>query len=397
MTRLCLSALCLFLAVPAALAQPTVSAVRIGEHPDKTRFVMELSERPRYRVFTLPDPFRVVIDLPQVEWAGPPKGPRPTGGLVSAMRFGLFAPGTSRVVLDVAAPVTVKGVFVLSPRNGYPHRFVVDVARVSRADYFAGARGRPILSDPPLAPTRTALVPPPKPKTDQRPTVVIDPGHGGVDPGARSITGVYEKKIALIYARELRRQLRAGGRYRVYLTRDKDIFLRLRDRVEAAQRLGGDLFISLHANNHKMRKIRGVSVYTLSEKASDAEAAALAAKENKADIIAGVDLSDQTEVVSKILIDLAQRETMNLSKQFANSLVGEVGQVTKLLTNTHRFAGFAVLKSPSVPSVLVEVGYLSNRTEERLLRSKAHRVKVTAAIVKAIRSYFAWREKLNRS
>ena len=402
MSRILLSFLCLLVAAPAAFAQPTVSAVRIGAHPDKTRFVMEMSERPRYRVFTLPDPFRVVIDLPEFQWApgqGAPGqvGPGVRGGLISAMRFGLFAPGTSRVVLDVSAPVRVKRVFLITPKAGYPYRFVVDMVPVSREDFFAAARGGAVVSDPPLAPTQSALAAPPKPKTDERPTIVIDPGHGGIDPGARSITGVDEKTIALIYARELKRQLEASGHYRVQLTREKDIFIRLRDRIAIAERMEGELLISLHANNHDSPKIRGVSIYSLSEKASDAEAEALAAKENKADIIAGIDLSDQTETVSKILIDLAQRETMNLSKQFANTLVGEVGKVTKLLGNTHRSAGFAVLKSATVPSVLIEIGYLSNRAEERLLRSRKHRTRVTGAILKAIEAYFARQDTLNRS
>jgi len=164
-----------------------------------------------------------------------------------------------------------------------------------------------------------------------------------------------------------------------------------------AQSVGGDIFISLHANNHDSPKIRGVSVYTLSENASDAEAEALAAKENKADVIAGINLADQTEVVSKILIDLAQRETMNLSKRFANGLVGEVRNVTKLLKNTHRYAGFAVLKSPTVPSVLVEIGYLSNPQEEALILSAKHRKRLMATLVKALDAYFARQESLNRS
>ncbi|MCH8037962.1 MAG: AMIN domain-containing protein, partial [Proteobacteria bacterium] len=158
-------------AVPAAFAQPTVSAVRIGAHPDKTRFVMEMSERPRYRVFTLPDPFRVVIDLPEFQWVpgqGAPGrvepgqvGPGLRGGLISAMRFGLFAPGTSRVVLDVSGPVRVKSVFLIAPAAGYPYRFVVDVVPVSRADFFAAARGGAVVSDPPLAPTQSGLAAPP--------------------------------------------------------------------------------------------------------------------------------------------------------------------------------------------------------------------------------------------
>ncbi len=398
MIRNLLLALCLALAAPAAWAQPTVSNVRIGEHLDKTRFVMELSEAPRYRVFVLPDPFRVVIDLPELRWAPGQDNVSASakGGLVAAMRFGLFAPGTSRVVLDLSAPAQVKRVFPLAPTENYPYRLVIDVVPVSRASFLA-ARAAPFVSDPPLAPTVSAFATPHQPKADERPTIVIDPGHGGIDPGSRSLTGVNEKKIALAYARVLKRQLEASGRYRVVLTRDKDIFLRLRDRVELAERLGGDLFISLHANNHDSRRIRGASVYSLSEKASDAEAEALAAKENKADIIAGINLSDQTEVVSKILIDLAQRETMNLSKQFANGLVGELGKVTKLLGNTHRSAGFVVLKSATIPSILIEIGYLSNKTEERLLRTEKHRIGVSRAIGTAIEAYFERQTSLNRT
>lgn len=395
MTRLFLLGACFLLGLGQAWAQPKVGAIRFGEHPDATRFVMELSEAPRYRVFTLPDPFRVVIDLPELDWQIG-NGARKGAGLVEAMRFGLFAPGTSRIVLDLREPGRLKRVFVLPPKEGYPYRLVVDITSVTRGDYFAAPRD-PVLSDPPLAPPRSVATPTPPPETDQRPLVIIDPGHGGVDPGARSLSGVYEKHIALDYALELRSQLEATGRYRVAMTRDRDIFIRLRDRVAMAQSLGGDIFISLHANNHDSPKIRGVSVYTLSETASDAEAEALAAQENKADVIAGINLTDQTEVVSKILIDLAQRETMNLSKSFANGLVGEAGQVAKLLGNTHRYAGFAVLKSPTVPSVLVEIGYLSHPKEEALIRSPKHRERLIAALVKALDGYFARQESLNRS
>jgi N-acetylmuramoyl-L-alanine amidase len=382
--------------VPQAIAQPAVTAVRVGAHEDKTRFVLELTEAPRYRVFTLDNPYRVVIDLPELEWR-PDSGALPSGaGMISAMRFGLFAPGTSRVVLDVSRPVLVKTVFTIPPGAGQTHRLVVDIAPAT-PQQFAAARATPIVSTPPLEPLRTAMPAVPAPRADDRPMIVIDPGHGGVDPGAHSISGADEKDITLAYAFELKRQLEATGRYRVAMTRDRDIFLQLRDRVEMAQRLGGDLFISLHANNHRSRNIKGVSVYTLSEQASDSEAEALAAKENKADIIAGIDLSDQTEVVSKILIDLAQRETMNLSKQLGNTMVHELGKVTALLANTHRFAGFAVLKSPTVPSVLVEVGYLSNREEEKLLRTPQHKAVVTTATIKAIDEYFQAQKTLNRS
>lgn len=426
---------CLFLSaglsagLGSASAMPEITAARIGETPERTRFVMELSDSVPYRVFTLPDPFRVVIDLPEVAWTVP-EGRQPTArGLVTGLRFGLFTAGTSRIVLDVSQPTHLQKVFVIPPRDGKPLRLVVDLEQVSRATYFAAAgqaatggsgtaaapaatasgssgptvaTSRQPLSAPGSAPGIAAL-PRLKPKpggskpVDTRPIIVIDPGHGGVDPGAIGVSGAYEKNIALDYGRALKRALAATGRYRVVATRDRDVFLKLRERIALAQRANGDLFISLHANIHRSGKIRGASVYTLSETASDKEAAAIAAAENAADVLAGVDLTDQTGDVRGILIDLAQRETMNLSKKFANDLVVEVGKDVKLLRNTHRFAGFAVLKSPTIPSVLFEIGYMSNRQEERLLRSKAHRDKVVASIIRAIDGFFSKQRTATRS
>jgi N-acetylmuramoyl-L-alanine amidase len=205
-----------------------------------------------------------------------------------------------------------------------------------------------------------------------------------------------EKNLSLSYAKELKRQLEASGRFRVVLTRETDIFLALRDRIAVAHQAKGDLFVSLHANNHKSRRIKGFSVYTLSEKSSDSEARSLAAKENKADIIAGFDLSEQTEVVRDILIDLAQRESKNQGKQFAGNVVNEVGQVAGLLGNPHRYAGFAVLKSPTIPSVLIEIGYLSNRAEEKQLRSPDYRRKLMSALARSIGIYFEENQTFNR-
>jgi N-acetylmuramoyl-L-alanine amidase len=228
-------------------------------------------------------------------------------------------------------------------------------------------------------------------RADGKRTVVLDAGHGGVDPGAIGATSTYEKDITLAMAREVRRQLEATGRYRVVMTRDSDVFVQLRDRVAKARSAQAELFVSIHADSIGSRDTRGASIYTLSETASDAEAAALAARENRADIIGGVDLSSERnrEVVS-ILIDLAQRETMNLSAALAGILVEELGRDIQLIPNNpHRFAGFAVLKAPDVPSVLVELGYLSNRHDEKLLTRPHHRGKVAGAIVRAIDHYFA--------
>lgn len=395
MVRLLTVVTLLVVAATTVAAEPRVTDVRLGAHPDKTRFVMEISEAPPYRVFTLPDPYRVVIDLPEISWDIPDETAGETEtGLIEALRFGLFAPGTSRVVLDMRAPIEVTDVFVLPAADGKPHRLVLDIKEIAASAFLSDEKRRAITSEEPL-PSTERRVGESAPAGDQRKTVVIDAGHGGVDPGAIGVSGTYEKDIALTYATHLRDLLEESGRYRVVMTRDEDIFLRLRDRVAIAQEADGDIFISLHANTHPSENIRGASVFTLSETASDSEAAALAAKENKADIIAGVDLRGQTDTVSQILIDLAQRETMNASKHFANLLVNELDGRVKLLNNTHRFAGFAVLKSPNVPSVLFEVGYMSNPEEERRLRSTDHRENVNRSVARAIDRYFEWQEARN--
>jgi N-acetylmuramoyl-L-alanine amidase len=225
---------------------------------------------------------------------------------------------------------------------------------------------------------------------------VLDPGHGGADPGAVSLKGIYEKHITLAAAREFKAQLEKTGRYKVLLTRTRDVFVKLRERVEFARDAKADIFISLHADKIRNPRIRGLSVHTLSEKASDREAAELAERENKVDLIVGVDLSNENKDVTNILIDLAQRETMNQSARFATLLVRELKRETKLLRNTHRFAGFAVLKAPDVPSVLLEMGFLSNRYDERNLRRKAYRAKLAKSVVRAVDRYFSRIEEAKR-
>ena len=227
-------------------------------------------------------------------------------------------------------------------------------------------------------------------RTPGRPVVVIDPGHGGQDPGAIGAAGTFEKTITLAVSREVRRALEQTGRYRVHLTRDGDDFLPLRERVQRARRWRADLFLSIHADSIGSDETRGASVYTLSDTASDAEAAALAARENRADIIAGIDLSHESRDVANILIDLAQRETMNRSAELARLLVHELGQEVRMLpVRPHRFAGFAVLKAPDIPAALIELGYLSNPEDERLLRQGAHRRRVAAGIQRAVDAFFA--------
>jgi len=222
----------------------------------------------------------------------------------------------------------------------------------------------------------------------RRRTVVLDPGHGGIDPGAIGLSGVYEKDLALDAARLVAQQLEATKRYRVVLTRTSDEFVPLQDRVARARAADGDLFLSIHADALPDPGMRGASVFTLSEKASDAQAAALAARENKVDLIAGIDLSRHAPEVSSILIDLARRQTNNQSIRLARRLVNDLGHDVAMLNNSHRSAGFAVLKAPDIPSALVEMGCLSNREEEHALRTPSYRQKVAAGIARSINDYF---------
>ncbi|MEZ5866462.1 MAG: N-acetylmuramoyl-L-alanine amidase [Geminicoccaceae bacterium] len=222
----------------------------------------------------------------------------------------------------------------------------------------------------------------------RRRVVVIDAGHGGIDPGTIGINGVPEKVITRQIADRLTELIEGTGRYDVVLTRRGDEFVALRDRIQRAHGANASLFISIHADSLADARLRGASVYTLSDTASDSEAALLAAKENKADIIAGTDLSAHDEVVAGILIDLAQRDTNNKSIEFADVLTAELGEVTRLLRNTRRFAGFVVLKSPDTPSVLLELGYLSNPTDAANLADPAYQKRLAEATLRAIDRYF---------
>jgi N-acetylmuramoyl-L-alanine amidase len=264
----------------------------------------------------------------------------------------------------------------------------------------------PSMPSLPVAPVTVADVPAlamvPAPAPYHRPrgakrVVVIDPGHGGIDPGATGVSGVHEKDITLAAARELKRQIDLGGHFRAVLTRTQDSFLPLRERVAIARANHADLFISLHADSIEAKGVSGSSVYTLSDRASDSEAAQLAAKENKADAIAGADLNAYPEEVAGILIDLAQRETRNDSNKYAHTLVVQLDQSGRVLEHSVRSAGFAVLKAPDVPSVLLEMGYLSNPNEERELRDPRYRAKLMGAIKRAIELYFAALDRMTRS
>ncbi len=377
--------------IPAAAAGPEVKDLRIGIRENSTRFVIDLSQKVEPRIFGLPDPFRIVIDLPEVDFTLPAERLGARGGLVERLRYGLFRPGTSRLVLDLRNSAKVAKSFTLPPAGAKPWRLVIDLAPTDRAGFMAAMR-----PTPPVASRAAVPIPPLRTEPVKRaiPVVVLDAGHGGVDPGAIGTSGVYEKDIVLAFAKEIKRQLEAGGRVKAILSRERDIFLPLRDRVQTARRADADLFLSLHVNSHKIGSIRGFSAYTLSEKASDAEAQALAAKENKADVIGGLNLGTYSDDVQNILIDFAQAKTNELSVRFARDImVKEVAQSARLVKRPWRAAGFAVLKAPDVPSVLIELGYVTNRQEERQLRDSKYRRALSASIARSIIQYL----KTNKS
>jgi N-acetylmuramoyl-L-alanine amidase len=361
---------------------------RLAGDRGRTRFIADLSKKVDVNVFSLADPYRVIVDLPEVNFQMPPGLGSEKRGLVTGYRYGLFAPGKSRIVIDVSGPFLVDKAFVLEARADQPARLVVDLVVTDRTTFLAKLRAAriPVVgSIPKLKPQVQA--------TAAKPVVILDPGHGGIDPGTASADGVTEKEVVLAFAKTLRQKLEAKGDYQVYLTREGDTFLALRERVEFAQSKGANLFVSIHADSFPKHanEASGATVYTLSERASDDEAKELAAKENFSDAIAGVELpTDRDEVVANILIDLAQRETQNRSIVFARSVVGEMS-AAELHRKSLKSAGFRVLKSPDVPSVLLELGFLSNPDDEKRLTSEAWRAAMAEKVGAAIDAYFAKR------
>lgn len=378
--------------VGSTAALPVVLSARIGEHSDRTRFVVELSDPVEFRVFTLANPDRVVIDMPEVLWRLQ-GADRPTGkGAVKSYRYGLFRPGDSRFVIDLNAPVSTVQPTILPPEGGLGYRMVIDLFPTSQAKFDEAAGWPADLRAREAAAEKVALAPPlVQPRISParaHKVIVIDAGHGGIDSGTTGVDGLMEKDLVLDEAKRLGAVLAQRG-YTVHLTRDSDVYVPLRERVNIARGYDADLFISLHADSNPDPSVSGASVYTLSERGSDKEAAALARKENQSDIIAGVDLAGQDDAVSHILIDLAQRDTMNRSAHFAQSVVGLLGRTTDVLARTpHRSAAFVVLKAPDVPAVLVELGYLSNVRDCDQMGTDAWREGAALALADAVDQHF---------
>lgn len=370
---------------PAVVASfPVASDARLAGDAQQTRFILDLDKPIQHRAFIKTDPDQVVIDIPQVAFRLPAGVGASGRGLVKGFRYGLVMPGGSRIVMDLAGPAKIANSYVLDAANGQPPRLVLELVETDRASMERLPLRSAVAEQPATAPAAQ------KP-ADSRPVVVIDAGHGGPDNGTQS-NGEMEKNIVLTFALALRDRLEKAGKYRVVMTRTDDTFIPLDERVKIARKETASLFISIHADALPKREgdAQGASIYTLSEKASDAEAERLAEAENKADAIGGVTMSDEP-VVADILIDLAQRETRTFSNRFAKTLMSEMKTRVRMHKHPLKSAGFRVLKAPDVPSVLVELGYVSNKSDLQLLVSEAWRSKTVATMAQAIDNFLGKR------
>ncbi len=392
------AALLLALAVPPpAVAAASTTAVgdipvvfdaRVVGDRQRVRFVADISAKVEATVFTLADPYRIVVDLPEVRFALPDDAGSSGRGPMSAFRYGLFAQGKSRIVIDLTAPVEVDKSFVTDAGQGQPARLVLDAVPTTREKFLAQARLYRRNQD--LAAAQLAdrtLAAPTQPMGEH--VVVLDPGHGGIDSGAHGRGGTLEKTVTLAFAKVFAAKLKATGRYDVFMTRTDDTFVSLGDRVAFARDHDADLLLSIHANSFYGAAVRGATVYTVSDKASDKMAEEMANSENQSDVLAGVDVKgEDSNEVKDILLDLTRRETRNFGEVFARHLVTDLGRTTRMFKDPHQRASFKVLEAPDVPSALIELGFLSNATDEKLLISPKWQERTADSMLKAVDEFF---------
>lgn len=360
-----------------------VESVSVSLNAGMTRLVIEADRPVLASLGAGPDGLSLQLKLINSYFSGKNSGAILAGGVVSGLH--LPAAGATALSIDLLDAAIVDRAFHLPPQSGQAHRLVIDLLPADPADYvatFASPVSIPLPDQPPPAQTTQ--------RTDTRKLIVLDPGHGGHDPGAVSATGRYEKELTLAFARIVAQKLRESRRYRVVLTRDKDHALKLQDRIAIARKAEADLFISIHADSLGAdRQTRGASVYVRAQDATDREAEALALRENRADQIAETAREQEVDDVVAILVDLASRDTERLSRRFAGLLTASLSEQIPLRRNALRAANFRVLGAPDIPSALLELGYLSNPSEEALLFSEAGREKLAAAVVVAIDRMFA--------
>lgn len=380
----------LLLNVPAAHAvepAPLLAfGARIAGDDARTRVVVEFDRKPDFSLHYVADPVRVVVDLPETAFGLKADSLEPRG-LFDAIRYGGMGAGSSRIVLSAKGPVAVTHAEVIAEEGGKGYRLVLDAERVDQTRFDALLGEQQWTGS--VAATKTDRPVAVAPTKEGGPFIIaIDAGHGGIDTGALAgETKTEEKHVTLAFAQDLVEALNKGAGIEAFLTRDKDVFLSLPQRVQIARNKGANLFISLHADALRQKDIRGATVYTISDKASDHLAAGLAARENLSDEIAGVPLQSEPAEVADILIDLTRRETQAFSVNMARAVVSSFEGQINLINNPHRFAGFRVLQAPDVPSILLELGFLSNKEDEKLLLDPVWRKKVSERLAVAVQRY----------
>ena len=363
------------LALATQLAAQTVRVenVRVANTGDKTRIVLDLDRASQHKIFTLSNPNRVVVDLPQGKFALS-GGKLPKGaGAVANLRGANRADGSARLVMDLGDAARPKS-FLLEPGGNFGYRIVIDLEPVGSR---SAAAAPVIVKKAPDAAGRRDLV------------IAIDPGHGGKDPGAHGRGGLQEKRAVLEIGRRLAKLVDAEPGMRSFMTRSDDRFLKLKQRIERAENAGADLFISIHADSFSDRRVRGATVYVLSEKgATDEAARVLAERENRADLIGGVDIKDKDDMLASVLVDLSQNASLEASMEVGDLFIGQLSRIGKVRKQTVQQAGFRVLKAPDIPSLLVETAYISNASDESNLKSVQYQERLARAMHSGIKTYF---------
>jgi N-acetylmuramoyl-L-alanine amidase len=393
-----------------AVATPSVLAVRVWPAPDYTRITLEHSHDLKFTQMLVKDPWRLVVDLEGIEFNSVletlPSKIISADPYIKLIRAGRNKPGVVRLVIELKAEIKPQ-VFTLKPAGNYGHRLVLDLYPVQEIDPLMALLEKEegklksesqIKLDDRAAKTESPQKSADNVHIDRMVTIVIDPGHGGEDPGAIGRGGSYEKNVTLEVGRRLKARIDAQTNMRSVLTRDGDFFIPLNQRVGKARRVQADLFVSIHADAFIKPTARGSSVFVLSETGATSSAARwLAKKENDADLIGGVNLGVKDPYLARTLLDLSQTATINDSLKLGGAVLGELGRINTLHKGQVEQAGFAVLKAPDIPSILIETAFISNPEEEKRLNDDAYQDQLADAILRGIRRYFAKNPPLAKS